>query len=348
LSNLLLSAEKGQFLVTATNLENGVVFRVGAKVETEGKVTVPAKVFSELVGSLPPEKVELNATSDELKVNSGKFKATIQGIAAGEFPEFPKKTKGEKGVVSTSLLTEIVDKVGFSSSSDDSRPVLTGVLWDLGKKSKIVATDGYRLSLLEPTKTNELGFKGEAYKFLIPGSVLREVARIFEEVGEDKIDLYWSDEQRQMFFSAGDVEVVARLLEGEFPNFEAIIPSQEDIEIMVNKTELFQAVKVASIFARESANIVRWDLSSDGLKVSANSPQVGENVTEVEVSFIKKGSGMIAFNSRYLIDFLSRVEGERIRFKMTDSLKPGVFEEEKGKEFLHIIMPVRVQGESND
>jgi len=302
-----------------------------------------------LVGALPPGRVELMVDGDELKLRSGNFKATLQGINSSEFPDFPKK-EGSPGSIDISLLSEIVDKVGFSSSSDESRPVLTGVLWDFGAKLNIAATDGYRLSLLRVKKGEKINFStdGDNKQLLLPGGILREVSKVFSDAGEDKVALHWSEAQRQIFFSAGDIEVVVRLLEGEFPSYQAIIPKENKIEALIEKTELLQSVKVAAIFARESANIIKWSLSKEGLLVSANSPQVGENSTLVPVDFLSAGDGEIAFNSRYLLDLLSRIEGDKVKFSMNDALKPGVFQEESNSGFLHVIMPVRVQGDSKE
>lgn len=345
LSNVLLEAKEGHFTMRATNLNTGIRFRVGGKVVEEGAVTVPAKVLGEFVGALLPGKVDLDASQDELKVLSGTFSATFQGIGAGEFPEFPKKGSQKAGEVDMALLERVVEKVSFAASSDDSRPVLTGVLWDLKTKKRLVATDGYRLSLLN-LEEGGVTLSGIEETLLLPAQALREAVRVFDEVEGKNVEVYLSQEQKQVFFEMGDVEIVLRLLEGEFPDYNSIIPKQSELEVVLQKDELLRAVKLAAIFARESANIVRWTFSKQGLVVSANSAQLGKSSTTVSIEGVVGSEKQIAFNSRYLLDFLSKVGEESIQFGMSDALQPGVFTEfleGKKKGLVHVIMPVRVQ-----
>ncbi|MFC1653695.1 DNA polymerase III subunit beta [Patescibacteria group bacterium] len=342
LSNILLKADSSGFYVVATNLETGIRYRVGAKIEKEGSLTVPAKTFFEFVGNLPSETVSLVVEDEQLKATCANFSASFQGISSTEYPDFPEKGKEEESEISLKVMNEIIDKVGFAASSDDSRPVLTGMFWDLGKSSsKIAATDGYRLSLLN-ISTKELG--GRETLLLLPSQVLRDVGKVFTDISSEKIKVSWSDKQKQVFFISNDLEVVTRVLEGEYPNYKAVIPEEEGIRVLVEKESLLKAVKMAAIFARESANIIKWSINSKGLVVSANSPQVGENKSVVEYEGEVTEEKDIAFNSRYLLDLLSHIDSKKIVFTMTEPLRPGVFYEEGNeKRFLHVIMPVRVQ-----
>ncbi len=342
LSNILLKADDNGFYLIATNLETGVKFRIGAKIEKKGAITVPVKVFSEFINTLPSGTVMLENVEEVLKVSLGSFKASFQTINASEYPEFPKSEEGKEKKISLKDLKTIAEKVGFAASSDDSRPVLTGILWDMGKsKSKLIATDGYRLSLLSlPLKS----VKGEENKLLIPSFVSNEVVRVFGEIAEENVSMLWSKEQKQVFFASEDLEVVTRVLEGEFPNYQAVIPSDELIRINIRTDQLIQATKMAAIFARESANIIKWKVGKKNLEISANSPQLGENISIVEYEGEIDEEKEIAFNSRYLLDLFSHIDTEEVVFSMTEPLRPGVFYEKgKEKEFLHVVMPVRVQ-----
>lgn len=342
LSNFKFEAKKEGFFVTATNLETGIQVRVGAKIEEEGSITVPAKIFSEFVGTLPQNTATLTLHDEQLEVVCGSFKASFQGISASEYPDFPAFSNEDEKKISYSVLKQIVDKVGFSASSDDSRPVLTGMLWDVGKENvKVVSTDGYRLSLL----SLPIGSVGQIEKtLLLPAFVLREIVRVYGESGVDEILFSWSEKEKQVFFYSLDIIVVTRVLDGEFPSYQAVIPTDQSIKILLTKAELTQGVKMAAIFARESANIIRWKFSDSQLMISANSPQIGTNVSTVSYSGGDLNEKEIAFNSRYLLDLFSHIEGENIVFSMTEALRPGVFYEEKKNEgFLHVIMPVRVQ-----
>jgi len=346
LGNLLFQAKEGQFFVAATNLETGIKFRIGAKIEGEGAVTVPARVISELVASLPTEKVFLSVEGEELSIKCGRFTATIQGLTGAEFPVFPKKDKGLTLEVPTTFFQEVVERVGFAASSDESRPVLTGILFNWQRRVRAVATDGYRLSLMEADLGEGVVKKEVEVKTLLPARSLSEVERVLSDLGEQTIRLTWSLEQRQMFWTTGDLEVVVRALEGDFPDYQGIIPGEGETIVEIDRNELLQAVKLAAVFARDSANIVKWRFTKEGLEISARSSQVGTNITTVGVDYHKGNSGTIAFNSRYLLECLSRFREERVRFEMTEALRPGVFTGVKSKqEFKHIIMPVRVQEE---
>lgn len=342
LSHVLLSAEKGRLKISATNLETGINLWVGAKVETEGAVSVPAKIFAEFIASLPPEKVELTLEEGKLKVVSGRFEASFNGLDASEFP----KISSVKGEPLLSLpgkeLVQAVNQVAFAAASDEGRPVLTGVYF-VAKDGelKLVATDGYRLSV----KNLKTGLKEEGAEVLskglvIPARAFQEAARAASEDGEVKI--YYLAEANQLIFAVGETEVISRLIEGQFPEFEKIIPTEAKIKAQVVAGSFSQAVRVAAIFARESANIIRFELKKEGIQMSSNTSQIGENTNLVEAT-VEGGEEKIAFNSRYLMDFLGAVGTERFGFEMTGPLNPGMFKPENDTSFLHIIMPVRVQ-----
>lgn len=343
LSNLHFAAKSSGFFITATNLETGIRVRVGAKIEQEGAITVPAKIFSEFVGTLPSDTVVLELENEQLSVSCKTFKASFQGISAVEYPDFPAISTEDEKKITFSVLKQIVDRVGFSASSDDSRPVLTGMLWDVGKETvKVVSTDGYRLSLL----SLPLASIGQIEKtLLLPASVLREVVRVYSETDTNELSFSWSEKEKQVFFYTQDIVVVTRVLDGEFPSYQAVIPSDQTLQVTFSKTGLVQAVKMAAIFARESANIIRWKFSDIDLLVNANSPQIGTNASTVSYTGADLNGKEIAFNSKYLLELLSHIEGENVVFSMTETLRPGVFyEENSNKGFLHVIMPVRVQG----
>lgn len=340
LANFLIRGEEGEMVLAATNMDTGIEFLVGAKVEKGGGFTVPAKVFGELVDSLPQGKVKVELEKDYLGVKSGSFESKFQGVVAEEFPKFPKQQKVKQEKVEVLEVAEVLGRVGYAASNDETRPALTGIFFDLkGKKSLLAATDGYRLSV-----DGLKGYSGEGGEgFLVSARVLNEGVRVFKELGLEEMSVGLSVEQKQLFLTGERIKIVTRLLEGEFPAYRKIVPQKSEVVVEIDKEELLQAIRATAIFARESANIIRWTLNKKGLVVEANSPQVGENKVEVGVEFKKEGEGKIAFNSRYLIDFLSNVSGEKIEFGMNEALQPGLFREKGRKDFLHVIMPVRVQ-----
>ena len=337
LANILLATEKGKLKLSATNLETGINFYLGAKTEEKGAITVPAKTLVELVSSLSPGKIDLETKGEALKISSHNFKAEINGINASEFPKIPS-FKGQPGFTfEAKSFKEMIDQVAFAAATDEGRPVLTGVRW-LSEDGKLIlaATDGYRLSV---KKLKDLKVKKFKKALIIPARTLQEVSRIREE-GEIKVLLM--KEESQLIFGLEDVEVVTRLIEGDFPPFEKIIPREKKTSLVVDREEMLKAVKIAAIFARETANIIKFSISKSQFSVSANAPQVGSNESLVEAKMEGK-ENKIAFNFRYLLDFLNSITAEEIVFEMTGPLTPGVFKPKGDKTLLHIIMPVRVQ-----
>ena len=349
LGNILLTTEKGRLRLSATNLETGMSIWLGAKVEKEGRFTVPARVLGELVGSLPKDTVELELKQDELKIKCGRFKAKVNGMAADEFPKMPslrgsKKREGEERFeIKGGVLAEAVEQVGFAAATDETRPVFTGVKLELmGKDLRMAATDGYRLSIKQVAG---LGIKNNKYLdkgLVVPARALMEAAKMIE--GEEKqVEVAVTDKGSQMILGFDEVEVISRLIEGEFPDFEKIVPETSTTTAELEREELVGAVKAAAIFARDSANIVKMQIKSKGLVISANAPQVGENEVGLEAK-ITGEENEIAFNCRYLLEMLGAVKTERLRFEMTGALNPGMFRIPGDKSFQHVIMPVRVQG----
>ncbi|PJE67446.1 DNA polymerase III subunit beta [Candidatus Shapirobacteria bacterium CG10_big_fil_rev_8_21_14_0_10_40_9] len=342
LGNVLLKTDKGRLKLSATNLETGISLFLGAKIEKEGEITVPARILVELVSSLLPEKVDLEATETTLHLSSGSFKADISGISASEFPKIPSFQGEPAFLFDKEELIKILSQVSFAAAQDESRPVLTGVLLR-GKigKTLLVATDGYRLSV----KNLAMRKQKEEKDLLIPAKTLIEVCRIAQEAQDEEkeIKMALNSEKNQVLFSFSQkIELSSRLLEGEFPDFEKIIPPSFSTKAEFDKEEFLRAVKIASIFAREQANIVKIKIEGGKMIISAESPQVGANQGEIEAK--TEGEKLeIAFNFRFLLDFLNSPIGEEIIFEANGPLSPGVFKVKGDDSFLHLIMPVRIQ-----
>ncbi len=349
LLNILLEASDNKLKLSATDLEIGIEMDIPAEVSEEGGITVSAKVFSELIASLPHEKITLQTKDTTLEVLSKKTKSVFQTIAKDEFP----KLYDEKGIEVASLKKETAqadfDKVAFAASADMARPALSGILMkkDIPEEGEpngllLVATDGYRLSLkhqqseLKNTDSQLLWQK----PLLIPARVLKEISLMKD--GGSNISFYISTKNNQVLFIEDSTTLIGRLIEAEFPNYERIIPSEYSTRVVFQKDELQKAVKVCSIFARETANIVKFAVKSNAIIVSANTPSVGENTVEVEAQ-VQGEENEIAFNARYVLDILSHIDSEEMTFEMTGPLNPGVFKIVNDDSFLHLIMPIRVQ-----
>jgi DNA polymerase-3 subunit beta len=350
LANILLKTEQGKIRLSATNLETGINLWLGAKVEKSGKITVPAKVLGELVSSLPQDTAELLVEEDKLRISCGTVRAVLNGISAEEFPAMPSLKGQEKQIafrLKTEELAQAVKQVAFAAGMDEGRPIFTGVKLEIkGKEMRLAATDGYRLSVMKITGVT--GFKGEK-ELVVPARALLEMVKMIGQEGEknenekeNQVVVAITDEEKQMILAVEGAEVVTRLIEGEFPDFDKIIPTSSKTKIVLEREELLNAVRSASIFARDSANIVKFKLTGDKLIISANAPQVGEN--EVSLEGKKTGEdGEIAFNCRYLLEMLGAVEADKIEMEISGALSPGLFRLVGQEEFLHIVMPVRVQ-----
>jgi len=343
LSNVLLATDQGRLRFSATNLETGINFWAGAKIIEKGEITVPAKTLAEFVTSLPAEKVSLETKENSLKISCGAYQADLVGLSSKEFPAIPSAK--QKPSLTVSDLAAAVPQVAFAAAQDESRPVLAGVLVSFTDQGlQLVATDGYRLSV---KKINGIKNSFKETKLpknlIIPGWALTEVVRIIGGGEEVKpVGLEISLDANQIIFVMDEAEVISRLIEGEFPDFAKVIPPATVTKIILEKESFLRAVRMAAIFARESANIVKFKIAKNKLTVSANAAQVGENISELEAVLTGK-ENQIAFNSRYLIEFLNNTPGEQISLEMNDRLSPGIFKAVGDDSYLHIIMPVRVQ-----
>ncbi len=336
LANILLSTEKNKLKLKATNLESGITLEVGAKVEEEKEITIPAKTLTEFIGSLPPGKVSFHLEENNLKIRAMGFQATINGLSATEFPPLPVSVGKFVLSIKTEEILRAISQVAFAAAQDEGKPVLSGVkIFNEGGNLVFVATDGYRLSLKKTPGSSS--FDG-----VLPARTMAEAVRIAKEGNEEKINLETTEGANQAIFSLSNAEIVCRLLEGQFPSYEKIIPTGFSTKVILPKEEFLSAIKTAAIFAREAANIVRIGILKDGVKVSANAPQVGENETFLGAK-VEGEETEIAFNSRFLLDYLGIVSQEEISFEMNGPLSPGAFRPVGDETFLHIIMPVKVQ-----
>lgn len=349
LGNILLSTKKSKIYISSTNLEISASVQVGAKIEEEGEISVPAKVISELVSNLPKETVSLSSEKEQLKVSVSGFSSTVLGMNPTDFPKIINTVDNETSIhFSQDEIVKALGQVIFATSTDETRPILTGVLFLFGKNSlSLVATDGFRLS--RKTISLKEGKTGTD-NVVIPKGVLGEISRTTSEDGEILFNV--QEKEKQVIFGIGDTVLTSRLLEGEYPDFEKIIPKSSSIKILIDKEEFSRSVKLASIFARESANIVKIKVLKDSIKVLAESGTAGSQETSVDARVESGGSNLesgknsfeIAFNYRFVEDFLHSVSGEEVKMEFSGVSAPGVFVDTSDSSYLHLIMPVKVQG----
>lgn len=340
LFNILLETHEGKLKISATDLEIGIETLIPATIEEEGGITVPAKTFTELLSSLPDEKVTLEVNGASLILTSKKTKSVFPTTPKDDFPRLYEE-KGEKiATLDTKTIQKDFSSVIFASSIDTTRPALSGVL--VRKEAEgflLVATDGYRLSLKHYKSAQGEGT--EETSFIVPARVFKELLAIKEEEGS--VSVYISQGSNQILFDQGETTLVGRLIEAEFPNFEKIIPSDFSVSVAFDREEMQKAVKICSIFARDAANIIKFSFKKEQIIVSSQSAAIGENTVAVDAK-LSGEENEIAFNARYLVDLFANIDAKEVVFEMTGPLNPGVFKVKDDPSFLHLIMPIRVQG----
>ncbi|MBI3985271.1 MAG: DNA polymerase III subunit beta [Candidatus Levybacteria bacterium] len=338
LSNFLLEAKNGKLTISATDLEIGIISSITANTEEEGLVTVPAKNFSDLFSNIVSQKISLETEGNVLKLKGKNIRATFQTIPAEDFPRLYKDIGEEILSLAKKDIEEFLARVSFAAAIDAARPALSGILLENQKDGLcLVATDSYRLSF---QKTTLKASKSLEKPIIIPARVIKEMLFIKEDEGE--IGFHVSSENNQIIITQGDSIVIGRLIDATYPTYTKIIPTQATTKVEIDREDLLNAIRICSVFARETANIVKFTVEKEKLIVSANSPSVGEDLVEIEAK-LNGEENEIAFNAKYLIDILSILTAEVLIFEMTGPLNPGVFKIKGDNSFLHLIMPIRVQ-----
>jgi DNA polymerase-3 subunit beta len=346
LGNVMLATDQGRLKIAATNLELAVTCWIGAKVEEEGATTVPARVLSDFVNSLPPERIdmELNTRTQTIHLKCARYDANIKGIDAQEFPIIPTVGEDKKVSLEAEMLREMISQVTFSAATDESRPVLTGVVARFDKdKVTFAAADGFRLSVRNATLSNPVE---QPLSVIIPAKALQEVGRVSGDQ-EAPIEMAITENKSQVLFKLTNIEIVSQLIDGTFPDFTRIIPPSHTTRTTVNTAELQNAVKASSVFAREAMNTVRMQVTPKGemgagkVTLTANSAESGDNVGDIDAT-VDGDAVEIAFNARYLADVLGVIRSPQVAIETTSSASPGVIKAVGRDDFIHVIMPMHL------
>ncbi|MDQ6795591.1 MAG: DNA polymerase III subunit beta [Chloroflexota bacterium] len=340
LANVLLKTEDAGLKLTATNLEIGITYWVPGKIESDGATTVPAKLLTDYVNALQGgERVDLELTAGEtLHLRAGRSESHLKGIDADEFPAI--QTAGERPTtrIAQNVLRQALEETAFAAASDEARPILTGVLARFeGSTLTLAAADNYRIAvktipILDPVAETSV---------VIPARALNELARILADVDEP-VDIVLAQARNQILFHLEGVDLVSRLIDGQFPNYQQVLPQSHTTRAVLDREELLRAVRPAALIAHESANIVKLQIEANGnagITVSANA-EVGDHVGQVEAAVEGDGT-TIAFNARYLADVLTNVDAEQFALELNGPLSPGVFRPIGDDQYVHVVMPVR-------
>ena len=336
LSNILLRTDSNRLLVAATNLEIATTQHIGAKIAKPGAITVPARLVSEFISSLPKGTVELKVENDHLHIKAGSYSSTINGVVADDFPELPTidETSSIQYSIKSDDFKQAISQTIITSSTDATRPVLTGVYWHSHEGFLyLAATDGYRLSERRLVETSS------DVSAIVPTSSLQEILRT---VGDDVDEVEILFDETQVRFRAGEAEITSRLIDGNFPDYRQLIPAASDTSITLAKSDFVRITKIAGLFARESGGSVTLTADSEKKTMSIHSiaSQLGENTSESSAEVT--GDGQVTLNSRYLSEALGVVDGDMVTFRFSGKLAPCVLTAvEKDVQYLHIIMPLK-------
>jgi DNA polymerase-3 subunit beta len=339
LTNVLLKTEDAGLKLTATNLEIGITYWVPGKIGSDGATSVPARLLTDLVNSLPGgEPIDLELGEGEtLHIRSGRFESNIKGISADDFPTV--QTAGERPVtrIPQNVLRHALEETAFAAASDEARPILTGVLARFeGDQLTLAAADNFRIAV----KTITILTPGRG-SVVIPARALHELSRVLTDT-DDPVSVVLAHARNQILFHIEGIDLVSRLIDGQYPNYQSVLPASHSTRAVPDREELLRAVRPAALIAHESANIVKLGVGLDGdpgITVSANA-EVGDHVGRIEAQVDGDGT-TIAFNARFLADVLTNVDAEQFALELNGPLSPGVFKPLGDDRYVHVVMPLR-------
>ena len=346
-NNVLLVTEESRLKMAATNLEIAVSCWIGANVEEEGAITIPARLLTDFVNSLPSERVDfaLSPKTRTLELKCARFEARISGHDVDEFPPIPHIGDGLMTKVEPELLATAIRQVVFAAATEESRPVLTGVHAEFeGEKLTLAAADGFRLAVHTLPLAQPVAAKTAV---IIPARSLAELNRLLG-AQEEPVEITINPQKSQVLFRLQDVEMVSQLIQGTFPNYNQLIPQSYVTKAVVDVSAFSRATKTAAIFARDGSGIVRLvitpgeELSPGRLTISARAEEVGDNVGEID-AIVEGEATKVAFNSKYLMDVLTILEEEQVALETTSPSSPGVFRPIGTENYLYVVMPMFVQ-----
>ena len=346
-NNVLLATDQSRLKLTATNLEMATSCWIGAKVEEEGTITVPARLLTEFISSLPNDKIEINLSQrTTLELKCARFEARISGVDAKDFPPIPKVEAGIATKVEVEALQRGISQVVFAAATEESRPVLTGISAEFeGDLLTLAAADGFRLAVHKLPLAAPVSQKTTV---IIPARTLAELNRLMVDQ-EEAVDITVDPDKSQALFRLKNIELVSQLVQGAFPNYAQLIPQSYSTRTVVEVAAFLRATKTAAIFARDGSGIVRLMMVPGGgemkpgkMTVAARSEEVGDDVGEMD-AVIEGEEAKIAFNGKYLADVLGVLHEEQVALEITTPSSPGVIRPVGVDNYVHVIMPMFVQ-----
>lgn len=348
LQNVLLATEEGGLKLSAMNQQIAISVWIGASIESPGAITVPARLLGDFVGQLPEGsvKMELDSDTDTLMVLAGRYRAKIKGIDADEFPPIPTASAEREVELPTELCAEMIDQVVVAAATDDSRPVLAGVSLILTPDGiELAAADGYRLAVRKADVETGVG---EPVQLIVPRAAMVELRRI---LGDDPgtVTIGLTPNESEVLFRTSGVTFVSHLIDGQYPNYEQLIPDQVDTRLVTSTEEFAQATRIAGLFARDGANVIKVSVepgengADSQVVLTASSAELGENSGDLEAVVAGPG-GQIAFNFRFLAECLAAISTEKVSLGVSGAKSPGLFrpvnDDKDDDQYSHVIMPM--------
>ena len=346
-NNVLLATDQSRLKLVATNLEMAISCWIGAKVEEEGTITVPARLLTEFISSLPSDRVDISLSpqTKTLGLKCARFEARISGIDAKDFPPIPKVEDGITTKVEVEALRHGISQVVFAAATEESRPVLTGVDAQFdGDLLTLAAADGFRLAVYKLTLANPVSQQTEV---IIPARTLAELNRLMADQ-EEAVEITINPNKSQALFRLKNTELISQLVQGTFPNYTQLIPQSYNTRAVVTVADFLRATKTASIFARDGSGIVRLVVTPGGeltpgkMMISARSEELGDDVGEID-AIVEGEEAKIAFNGKYLADVLGVLREAQVALETTSPSSPGVVKPVGVDNYIHVVMPMFVQ-----
>ena len=347
--NVLLSAKESRLRLSATNLEIFITTWAGASIQEEGEITVPARLLTELVHSLPNERIDLDLPegSGLLQLTCARAKAHINGVAAKEFPPVPEVDEGMTVMMDPQALRTAIYRTAFAAATEDSRPVLTGVEMKLsGSKFTMAAADGFRLAVHRGELAAEVESEASA---IIPARTLTHLHQLLGNQ-EEPVEIAITTAKRHAMFRIQNTQVISQLMQGDFPDYDQLIPQKHDTRTIFDSKELLRATKLAAIFAKGGSDIIRLEMEPPGKDemaakaiISARAEQQGDNRDEITPESVEGNPAKIAFNSNYLQDALNALGPSKVALETTTPTSPGVLKFTESDESVMVLMPMFIQ-----
>ncbi len=344
--SVLLVAEESRLKLSATNLEIALSCWVGAKVEEDGAMVVPARLLSEFVSGLPNDKLDLTTTGqrNQMELKCARIEARIAGQNPEDFPPIPEVGEGSTWKIDPEVLRKVLSRVVFAAATDESRPVLTGVYTEIeGDTMTLAAADGFRLAVHTLPVSPPAA---EKVSVIVPSRAYNELNRLLADQ-EDPVEVTISAAGTQLMFHLKNADMMSQLIQGTFPNYQQLIPKSYVTRSVVDVAEFLRATRLATVFARDGSGIVRLQMNSNGAEpgrivVSARSEEIGDNVDEID-AVVEGDPAKVAFNSRYLADVLAELGSGQVALETTSPSSPGVFHPIGSDDYTHVVMPMFVQ-----